>query len=161
MNDAQTSYMAESNAETYVGKLTTNDPVPEYYVKKLSELIHGSKRNITADNWFEFVPLALKMKDYSLTIIGTIRKNKPKIPPSFTRCASAMTSRFAFSNNITLISYCPKKNKVVLMISTLHKNNKITILINMSCVMSIVIVNVNLFEHRTLTRIYFCTLRMA
>jgi len=124
MNDAQTSYMV--NAEPYVGKITTNNSVPEYYVKNLSESIHGSERCITADNWFMSVPLAMKMRDdYSLSVVGTIRKNKPEVPLSFIRCASAMTSRFAFSNNMTLVSYCPKKNKVVLLISTLHKNGKI------------------------------------
>jgi len=107
LNDVQTSYML--NAEPYVGKLSTKDPVPEYYVKKLSEPIHGSERNITADNWFMSVELAKKMVDLSLTIVGTLRKNKPEIPASFIRCASAMTSRFAYSDNLTLVSYCPKK----------------------------------------------------
>jgi len=60
------------NVEPYVGKHSTKDPVPEYYVKKLSGSIHGSERNITADNWFMSVELTKKMADLSLTIIGTL-----------------------------------------------------------------------------------------
>jgi len=86
--------------------------VPKYYVKKLSEPLFESGRNITADNWFMSVPLVQKMKEKNLTMVGTLRKNKPEIPPSFTRFVPSMTSRFVYSNNATLVSYCPKKNKV-------------------------------------------------
>jgi len=58
-------------------------------------------------------------------MVGTLRKNKPEIPPSFTRFVPSMTSRFVYSNNATLVSYCPKKNKVVMLLSSLHKNWKI------------------------------------
>lgn len=108
LNDVQTSYMY--NAEPYVGKIATSDPIPEYYVKKLSEPLFDSGRNITADNWFMSIPLVKKMQEKNLTMVGTLRKNKPEIPPAFTRFVPSMTSRFAYSNNTTLVSYCPKKN---------------------------------------------------
>ncbi|XP_026830161.1 piggyBac transposable element-derived protein 4-like [Ooceraea biroi] len=60
-NDVQTSYMID--AEPYVGRVNTNESIPSYYVKKLTDTIHGSK-------------------------------------------------------------YCPRKNKVVLLLSSLHKVGK-------------------------------------
>ncbi|XP_033229738.1 uncharacterized protein LOC117181284 [Belonocnema kinseyi] len=62
---------------------------------------------------------------YGLTVFGTIRKNKQEIPPSFTQVAAVGTTRFAHANGNTLVSYCPKRNKVVLLLSSLHKNGRI------------------------------------
>ena len=63
-------------------------------------------------------------QDYSLTVIGTLRKNKSEIPPPFTKCAPAGTSWFAYADFMTLVSYCRKK-KVVLLVSTYHKTERI------------------------------------
>ena len=75
MNDSRTFYMV--NAEPYVGKVTTenNELVPSYYIRKLSETIHGTSRNITCDNWFSSVDIFDKMlNDYSITMVGTLQK---------------------------------------------------------------------------------------
>lgn len=62
---------------------------------------------------------------YSITVVGTLRKNKPEIPPPFIKSASAGTSRFAYADGMTLVSYCPKENKVVLLLSFYHKTGRI------------------------------------
>ncbi|XP_033229746.1 piggyBac transposable element-derived protein 4-like [Belonocnema kinseyi] len=62
---------------------------------------------------------------YGLTVVGTIRKNKQEITPSFTRAAAAGTTRFAHANGNTLVSHCPKRNNVVLLLPSLHKNRRI------------------------------------
>lgn len=111
LNDAQTSYML--NAEPYVGRVTTNrfESVPSYYIRKLSEPLYNIKRNIICDNWFTSIQIVQEMREkYSLTMVGTLRKNKREIPLEFTRTASAGTIRFAYANNSTLVFYCPKKN---------------------------------------------------
>lgn len=64
------------------------------------------------------------MTQYSLTVIGTLRKNKPEVLPSFTKCASPGTLRFAYADGMTLVTYCPK-NKTVLLLSTLHKAERL------------------------------------
>lgn len=68
LNDARTSYMV--NAIPYVGVVTNkehNESLPSYYVRTLSEPIHGSARNITCDNWFTSIPMVDRMlKSYSL-----------------------------------------------------------------------------------------------
>lgn len=57
-------------------------------------------------------------------MVGTIRKNEQHLPESFTRTASAGTVRYAYDTTKTLVSHCPKKDKVVLLLSSLHKNGK-------------------------------------
>ncbi|XP_046479055.1 piggyBac transposable element-derived protein 4-like isoform X1 [Neodiprion pinetum] len=121
-NDVQTPYLID--AEPYVGKVETarGESVPSYYIKKLTEHIHNSGRNVTCDSWFMSIKIVQEMKDnYSLTMVGTLRKNKPKIPGTFTQSAAAGTVRFAYADGMTLLSYCPKRNKVVLLLSSLHK----------------------------------------
>lgn len=72
LNDSKTFYML--NAEPYVGvvKKQVNELVPEYYIRTLTEPIHGSGRNVTHDNWFTTVGMADKMlTDFKLTTVGT------------------------------------------------------------------------------------------
>lgn len=66
----------------YIGKenRATNKTVPDNYVKKLTEPIHGTRRNLTRCNWFTSILLFDKMlADYNLTIVGTLRKKKREI----------------------------------------------------------------------------------
>lgn len=123
LNDAKTWYMV--NAIPYVGKVTTEDrePVPSYYVRKLSEPIHNTGRNITVDNWFSSVELFNSMLEkYKITMLGTLRKNKVEIPPSFLVGKEVGASKYAFDHNKALVSFTPKKNKVVLVLSTMHSS---------------------------------------
>lgn len=110
INDSKTYYMV--NAIPYTGKVITehNEAVPSYYMRKLSEPIHGTNRNITVDNWFTSIPLSEQMlEQYQLTLIGTLRKSNREIPPSFLNKKEIGKSLFAFDRNKTLVFYTPKK----------------------------------------------------
>ncbi|CAG4981669.1 unnamed protein product [Parnassius apollo] len=50
------------------------------------------------------------LKEYRLTCIGTLRKNKREIPPAFlpNKSKSALSSQFAFDREKTLVSFTPK-----------------------------------------------------
>ena len=110
----------------YVGKGPGSmDNSARHYLTTLTRTFHNSTRNVTFDNWFTQVPVVEELKQkYGLTAVGTLRKNKPEIPPSFTKTASAGTCRYAYNNGMTLLSYCPKKNKVVTLISSYHSRGK-------------------------------------
>lgn len=126
LNDSRTFYMV--NAIPYIGQVQceNNESVPTYYVRKLSEPIHHTNRNITMDSWFSSIPLANLLADqYHLTMTGTLRKNKREIPPSFLAKKEVGKSLFAFDDNKTLVSFSPKKNKNVLLISTLHHDDTV------------------------------------
>ena len=123
LNDAKTGYMI--NAIPYTG-LVENDQfetIPEYYVRKLSEPIHGSKRNVTTDNWFTSVSIVERMlNEYSLTMLGAMRKGKREIPEYLKSARKPGTTDILYDHNKMLISYVPKKNKVVLLLSSLNQN---------------------------------------
>ena len=120
-----------SQMEIYAGKQPegpyklSNSPAD--VVKRLIQPISHTGRNVTFDNWFTSVTLAEEiLKEHKITIVGTIRKNKREIPPEFinTKEREEKSSKFAFRDG-TLVSYIPKKGKVVLALSTMHHNNDI------------------------------------
>ncbi|XP_046685761.1 piggyBac transposable element-derived protein 4-like [Homalodisca vitripennis] len=120
MCDARTYYMID--AIPYIGK----DPgktSADYYVNNLTKTIHGTGRNIICDNWFMSVPLVEEMaKDHNLTLVGTVRRNKREIPTSFLadKQKPVNTTQFGLSGQVMLTSFTPKKNKCVLILSTMH-----------------------------------------
>lgn len=128
--DSSSKYLVD--ACPYLGKGTKTDglPVANYFVKELTKSVHGSNRNVTMDNWFTSVRLAdeLLEEPYKLTMLGTIRKNKREIPPELleTKGRNAKTSMFCFDQSKTLVSYMPRKNKCVLLLSTLHEGAEIS-----------------------------------
>ncbi|CAH2101254.1 unnamed protein product [Euphydryas editha] len=67
------------------------------------------------------------LKEHILTSTGTVRKNKREIPKQMLqiRNRDVHSSLFGFQKDISLVSYMQKKNKVVLVMSTLHHDNKI------------------------------------
>lgn len=127
--DVRTKYMFA--AEPYIGKDTDTNGVPlgEYYVKKLTESLHGSNRNITMDNWFTSVNLAdqLLKAPYKLIIVGTMRHNKREVPPEMInlRNREVGNSIFCYDREKTLVSYKTKRNKSVLLLSTMHEGSTI------------------------------------
>lgn len=54
-----------------------------------------------------------------MQVTGTIRKNKPDIPNEMKIASKTVpVSKFCHSGNVTLVSYTPKKHKIVLVVST-------------------------------------------
>ena len=60
-----------------------------------------------------------------MTAIGTLRKNKPEIPSEFqsNKSREVGSSLFAFQDYLTLVSFVPKQNKAVLLLSSQHHDN--------------------------------------
>lgn len=78
------------------------------------------------DNYFTSVPLANKLyAKHRLTIVETLWKNKREIPSNFTNIKTRplQTSIFVYGQNTNkslLCSFVSKKNKNVLMLTTMH-----------------------------------------
>ncbi|XP_071577649.1 piggyBac transposable element-derived protein 4-like [Temnothorax nylanderi] len=124
MNDSDTYYMI--NAIPHVGKDDKRPQkfMPSYYVRKLSEPIYDSHRNITCNKRFTSVPLVQSMKNKCLlSMVGTIRAKEKEIPLKIKNFTEINDSRFLYADNVTLLSYCPKQNKIILVLSSssLHK----------------------------------------
>lgn len=77
---------------------------------------------MTIDNWYTSIPLVKESaKDHKISVVGTLRKNKKEIPPCFVaKGRPEYSSQFGFSNVATLVSYVPKKNRSVVLVSSLH-----------------------------------------
>lgn len=119
------------NMEIYAGKqpdgpfMLNNSPTN--VVKRLVGPIMGSGRNITMDNWFTSIDLAQDLLKENLTIVGTIRRNKRELPKEFvdSKEREVKSTIFGFTNNLTLLSYIPKKGKTVALISTMHHQGEV------------------------------------
>ncbi|KAJ8402479.1 hypothetical protein AAFF_G00365620 [Aldrovandia affinis] len=91
-------------------------------VLEMTEGLWG--HNINCDNFFTSYALGEELRRRRLTMVGTVRKNKPELPAALTgiKNRAALSSKFAFTETTTTVSYCPRKNKNVIVMSTHHKN---------------------------------------
>ena len=98
-------------------------------VRNLTEHIRGSGRNITMDRYYTTVDLAEELvKERNLTMLGTLQSNRKGIPEEFKQAKGrdVHSTLFAFIGECMLLSYVPKKGKVVLMLSTEHDSPQIS-----------------------------------
>lgn len=129
MCDAKTFYVY--NFEIYCGiqppgpYVTSNKP--DEIVKRLIEPIKNSKRNLTTDNYYSSYNLSMYLLENGITFLGTMKKNKPDIPREFLPSSSRPvgSSIFGFQDCCTLVSYMTKKNKCVILLSTMHDDDDI------------------------------------
>lgn len=77
---------------------------------------------MTCDNFFTSVELFQELLKVGITSVGTIRQNKREIPPELkaSKDRPVSSTLFGFHENLTIVSYVPKKNKVVTLLSTMH-----------------------------------------
>ncbi|XP_071053651.1 piggyBac transposable element-derived protein 4-like [Onthophagus taurus] len=124
MCDAKSFYT--SNFEVYCGQQpngiykVSNSPID--IVKRLITPIENSGRNQTTDNWYSSLTLAKYLLEKKITFIETLRKNKREIPPEFlpNKNRQPQSSLFGFQQDTALVSYVPRKNKAVILLSTMY-----------------------------------------
>lgn len=122
--DAKTYYT--SGLEIYCGAqpngcyAVSNSPID--VVKRLVSPLENSCRNITTDNYYTSIPLADYLLQKKLTLVGTLKKNKKEVPLEFLPNKTRMvrTAVFGFQSDKVLVSYVPRKNKAVILLSTMH-----------------------------------------
>ena len=96
--------------EIYLGAQGGQNPVdnsPVAVVTRLIQPVSGSGRNITTDNWYTSVPLALSLKrNHRLTLVGTIRKNRKEVSVEFIRTQQRelYSTMFGFTDYLTILS---------------------------------------------------------
>ncbi|XP_071315182.1 piggyBac transposable element-derived protein 4-like [Trachinotus anak] len=121
--DARSSYAW--NMQVNMGKPSTGRAEKNQGMCVVLDMTAGLQgHNITCDNFFTSYALGQELLKRKLTMVGTVRKNKPELPPALvsTRGREALSSKFALTDTHTLVSYVPKKNRNVILMSTLHKN---------------------------------------
>ena len=122
--DAETYYMC--NAIPYLGKGTTssNTPLGEYFTLELTRPFMKSGRIVTTDNWFTSIPLAKRLRQVGMHLVGTIRP-KPYLPGvmlttglDIGECVAA----YNYEDKVTLLCQRVKATKRIQIISTVHHN---------------------------------------
>ena len=87
----------------------------DHVVMTLCEPLHFSGVNVTTENGFTNTKLAAELLKKQITLLGTMRRNKPDIPMKFTLVRQReVISSLGFSDQQTLLSYIPKKSNVVI-----------------------------------------------
>lgn len=107
----------------------------------MCEPIAGTNRNVTTDNWFTSINLAeMFFLEKKLTLVGTIRANRLGVPEDFkaNKKRELHSSIFAHHKEKTLVLYRTKKNKVVVLVSTMHSDQKVDPVSGESCKQQIV-----------------------
>ena len=96
-------------------------------VLDLAEDIDDSCRNIICNNFFTNQLLVQKLLHKNFTLIGTMRKSKPELPREFTvaKGRNVKSTVFSFQLDAMIASYCPKTNRAVNMLSTMHSQPEI------------------------------------
>lgn len=125
--DAKNAYPL--HGQIYTGQALTGRETKqgERVVKDLVSRFHGTGRNITMDNFFTSLNLLESLSSMNLTAVGTLRKNKPYIPKEMLahKDRAERSSTFGFRPNISICSYVPKKNKAVILLSSMHDDDHI------------------------------------
>jgi len=62
-----------------------------------------------------------------MTLLGTVRKNRPELPLELVAVTGrdVMSTLFAYHKDATISSYCPKIGKVVILMSSLHSQGEV------------------------------------
>jgi hypothetical protein len=95
-------------------------------VKDITKPLYGSGRNVTTDNFFTSYELAQFLLTKNLTLLGTVRKNKRELPAALLPSKRPeQQSLFAFTTDTAIVSYSPKKNKTVVLLSTMHNSEEV------------------------------------
>lgn len=96
-------------------------------MNQLCQPFERSNRNIIFDNFFTSFELTQNLLSKRLTCVGTLRKNKGCIPQLFLphKNRSIESTIFRFRKNMNLVSYVPKTNKAVILLSSTHHDNEI------------------------------------
>ncbi|XP_067248688.1 piggyBac transposable element-derived protein 4-like [Chanodichthys erythropterus] len=125
--DAKTSYAW--SMQIYTGKPRDGPPERNQGMRVVLDLTTGLQgHTVTCDNFFTSYALGQELLKRKMTMVGTVRRNKPELPSALltTRDRAVHSSLFAFTETHSLVSYCPKRHRNVLLMSTCHKDAKIS-----------------------------------
>lgn len=120
--DVTTSYAWK--LQIYTGKSPGSPAEVNQGKRVILEMTEGLQGNtVTCDNFFTSYGLAEELLKRKMALVGTIRRNKPELPPQLLQIKhrALLSSLFAFTKTHTAVSYVPKRGKNVLLLSTKHR----------------------------------------
>jgi len=115
------------NFSLYGGREENANSVPlsQRIVMELVAPFYGTGREIVTDRFFTSLPLARSLLENKLTLLGTLRASRREVPPLLRsprgRDLQSTLPVYEHNDRIVLLSYVPKKNRNVLMLSSGHE----------------------------------------
>ncbi|RXN25336.1 piggyBac transposable element-derived 4-like protein [Labeo rohita] len=125
--DSRSSYVW--NMQIYTGKAADGKSEKNQGMRVVLDMTDGLEgHTVTCDNFFTSYALGEELLRRKMCMIGTVRSNKPELPPALLSMKDRprFSSKFAFTDTHALVSYCPRKKKYVLLMSTFHRNAKVS-----------------------------------
>lgn len=113
----------------HTGKPRDGQPERNQGMRVVLDLTTGLQgHTVMCDHFFTSYALGQELLKRKLTMVCTVHRNKPELPPALLtmRDRAAFSSLFAFTETHSLVSYCPKRHKNVLLMSICHKDAKIS-----------------------------------
>ena len=122
--DVEANYLV--NGFPYLGKNDKrgcNERLSDFVVMKLMQPFLGKGRNVTTDNYFTSVELAKNLKQKKTSLLGTVNKARREIPREIKKVKYPLYDcKFYKNDDASLTVYQGKKNKHVILLSTMHSS---------------------------------------
>ncbi|KRX55631.1 PiggyBac transposable element-derived protein 4 [Trichinella sp. T9] len=112
------------NMQIYTGKPSSGTREKNQGMRVVLDMVKGLKgHNVTCDNFFTSYSLGVELKKKNLTLVGT-----PELPWELLHLKGRElnSTRFAFSEDCTIVSYVLKRNKNFLVLSTMHNDTRVS-----------------------------------
>lgn len=126
MSDSESYYCY--NAQVYLGQQPGGREVGQgqRVVLDLVQPIEGSGRNVTTDQFFTSFELGQELKEQRLTLVGTMNQRHRDVPHQLrrNRNRALYETLFCHSQGAMLLSYVPKRNKAVVILTTMDDTHE-------------------------------------
>ncbi|KRX32146.1 hypothetical protein T06_16340, partial [Trichinella sp. T6] len=114
--------------QIYTGKPSSGTREKNQGMRVVLDMVKGLKgHNVTCDNFFTAYFTGRRTEKKEFDFGWNCKKNKPELPRELLQLQGRKlnSSTFAFSEDCTIVSYRPKKNKNVIVLSTMHNDNQV------------------------------------
>ena len=117
------------NSQVYTGQISSA-PEKKQGKRVVLDLVKdlGQGYGVTCDNFFTSLELAQELAKQNKTLLGTIRQIRKEVPgimlPSKSR--ELNSSLFLLSRDAMMVSYVPRKNKSVILLSSQHNDQAVS-----------------------------------
>ena len=119
------------NSQVYTGQISAA-PEKKQEERVVLDLVKvlGQGYGVSCNNFFTLLELAKELAKQDKTLLGTIRQIRKEVPRAMlpSKSLEVNSSLFLFSSNATMVSYVPRKNKSVILLSSQHSNHSINTL---------------------------------
>lgn len=99
----------------------SNNPID--IVKRMVEPLKNSNRNLTLNSYYSTYSLIQDLLETDIKTIAAVKKHKLEIPPEFLPEKTGQVGSFlaGYQDDMTLVSYVPKRNKSIILLSTIEE----------------------------------------